>query len=230
MTAFNPISAGTAASLIESTGISDGMLLIANLAEAGLVKAYASYMEKVQPSGVREVVRNKRIEPQMWRRIIQEGKVADLSSGAVRLEGSSEFGGGPKTTLIGVRFSPDCVAQAAREHALQTAPVVKMLTPPLLDPGNAASKLNVEASAPIEQARPIRLSECTDLLSIDETAAVLHCGRSKVYALIEAGELDKMKLGKSSRVTRVSVERYLERSGSGPFAVEALLAVPRTNT
>jgi len=49
-----------------------------------------------------------------------------------------------------------------------------------------------------------------ELLRIDEAAFWLDCSRAKVYELIDEGLLDKFKDGNRSRITRASIERYIE--------------------
>lgn len=49
------------------------------------------------------------------------------------------------------------------------------------------------------------------LLTLDETAAVLKVGRSTVYALIRAGELDSVKIGTNHRVALDDVKNYVNR-------------------
>ena len=48
-------------------------------------------------------------------------------------------------------------------------------------------------------------------VTIDETADMLSVGRNAVYQLIADGEIEAIKLGKSTRVTTASLDRLLER-------------------
>jgi len=49
------------------------------------------------------------------------------------------------------------------------------------------------------------------LLSPVETAELLGVGRSKVFALLAAGDLRSIRLGRSRRIVRVSVEELVAR-------------------
>ena len=51
------------------------------------------------------------------------------------------------------------------------------------------------------------------LLSIVETAALLGCSRANVYALVNAGELPVIAIGKSRgyRIDRRDIEEFLQR-------------------
>ena len=190
MSAFQPIPPRNATDIFAAAGIQEGMAAIAALAEAGLVKAYARMMERVQPSGTRETVRDKRIPPELWRRIIAEGKVEDVLGGTVRLDGSPEFGGGPKITLIGIRFDPDTLARAATDHGPDT-PKPWPSTP---RNDSATSKAEeppaAEAAASATPRRPGKpISENAKLLSVEEAMQVLKVGRTKLYEMINDGTL-----------------------------------------
>jgi excisionase family DNA binding protein len=49
------------------------------------------------------------------------------------------------------------------------------------------------------------------LLAVPEVAKLLSVGRTTVYALIAARELDTVKIGSSRRVLLCSLFRYIER-------------------
>jgi excisionase family DNA binding protein len=48
------------------------------------------------------------------------------------------------------------------------------------------------------------------LRKIDEAAQMLNCGRSSIYELIDAGRLELVKLGRSTRITDRSVRRLVD--------------------
>jgi excisionase family DNA binding protein len=50
-----------------------------------------------------------------------------------------------------------------------------------------------------------------ELLRVDEAAAVLSLGRSKTYQLMDAGELQTVKIGRAVRITAASVREYVSR-------------------
>ena len=49
------------------------------------------------------------------------------------------------------------------------------------------------------------------LLTVHEVAEALHVGRSKVFDLIIAGELDSVKIGKLRRIPVTAVHDYATR-------------------
>ena len=56
---------------------------------------------------------------------------------------------------------------------------------------------------------PVRL-----LLTIRETADALGLGRSTVYELITAGELEVVRIGRSARIPVAAVEQFVQRHRS----------------
>ncbi|KQN19455.1 hypothetical protein ASE86_13375 [Sphingomonas sp. Leaf33] len=212
MKAFNPISPAQAASLIEAAGISDPMTFLADNAIAGLVKGYARWTERLQPNGTREEIRDKRIAPDLWRRIVAEGKVADVCNGTVRLDGSTEFGGGPKYTIVGIRFDDVSLLQLVAEHGNRPRRKNELQRD---RSGPAASEQLAAVKSPLEPERKARRSlipsaEGVSLdapsLTVKETQAVLRCGRTKVYDLLGAGKLVRQPNSVGTRITTVSVK------------------------
>src|SRR4051794_28651668 len=49
------------------------------------------------------------------------------------------------------------------------------------------------------------------LLTPEEAATVLRLGRTTVYALMKAGELHAVHIGRSCRISRAELERYVRR-------------------
>ena len=52
------------------------------------------------------------------------------------------------------------------------------------------------------------------LLTIRETADALGLGRSTVYELITAGELEVVRIGRSARIPVATVEQFVQRHRS----------------
>ena len=50
-------------------------------------------------------------------------------------------------------------------------------------------------------------------MTIPEVAHQLRVGRDRVYALVHAGELESVHLGRSHRIKSRSLEDYLARAG-----------------
>ncbi len=54
-------------------------------------------------------------------------------------------------------------------------------------------------------------SAAKELLSPEEVATYLGCGRSFAYQLLARGELPSLKLGRLRKVRRADVEAFVER-------------------
>ena len=48
-------------------------------------------------------------------------------------------------------------------------------------------------------------------LTPDSTKAVIGCGTTKLYELINAGELETYTIGRARRITTASIEAYVAR-------------------
>ena len=73
------------------------------------------------------------------------------------------------------------------------------------------------------QRLPDGLATTALLLTPEEAAEVLRVGRTTVYALMKAGELHAVHIGRSCRLSRAELERYVRR-------LEAPRAPRRTRT
>lgn len=54
------------------------------------------------------------------------------------------------------------------------------------------------------------------LLTPEEAARVLRVGRTTVYALLKAGDLHPVHIGRSCRLSRAELERYINRLEARP--------------
>ena len=54
------------------------------------------------------------------------------------------------------------------------------------------------------------------LLTPEEAAEVLRLGRTTVYALMKAGEIQAVHIGRSCRISRAELERYVRRLEAPP--------------
>jgi excisionase family DNA binding protein len=54
------------------------------------------------------------------------------------------------------------------------------------------------------------------LLTPEEAAEVLRVGRTTIYALMKAGELRPVHIGRSCRLSRLELERYVRRLEAPP--------------
>ncbi len=53
------------------------------------------------------------------------------------------------------------------------------------------------------------IADAPDVLTVTEVAKLLRVGRNAAYALVQSGELWGVRVGRSIRVPRRSVERFL---------------------
>ena len=71
------------------------------------------------------------------------------------------------------------------------------------------------------------------LLTPEEAATALRIGRTTMYALMKAGDLRPVHIGRSCRITRVELERYVMRLQDPASATSLSEArrrrLPRTN-
>ena len=61
----------------------------------------------------------------------------------------------------------------------------------------------------------------TLLLTPEEAARVLRVGRTTIYALMKAGDLRPVHIGRSCRLSRAELERYVRRLENPPQAAPA---------
>ena len=68
------------------------------------------------------------------------------------------------------------------------------------------------------------------LLTPEEAATVLRLGRTTVYALMKAGELRAVHIGRSCRISRAELERYVRRLEVPPPSASPRLGRHRRTT
>lgn len=54
------------------------------------------------------------------------------------------------------------------------------------------------------------MDECREYLKVPEVAEVLRIARSRAYELVAEGEIPAVKIGRSVRVSRKELDRWLE--------------------
>ena len=59
------------------------------------------------------------------------------------------------------------------------------------------------------------------LMRVDEAAAALSISRSRIFALIAAGELPAVRLGRSVRISADALKRWVEEQSGDHRAQEA---------
>lgn len=211
MTAFSPIAPNAAAELVDEAGLGDATRILVDFAIAGLVKGYARWMEKVQPNGRREEVRDKRIPPELWKRIVAEGKVGEVASGTVRLDGSSEFGGGPKVTIVGIRFDDLSLQAVLAQHSGSARSVERASKPPK---PVSAPKPDGEAVAPESPVAPApagltAIPEGAVTVTIKQAMAAMGLGRTTIDKLCREGKLVRVRVGGRALITVDSIRALI---------------------
>ena len=68
------------------------------------------------------------------------------------------------------------------------------------------------------------------LLTPEEAATVLRLGRTTVYALMKAGDLHPVHIGRSCRISRAELERYVRRLEAPPPSASPRLGRHRRTT
>ena len=68
------------------------------------------------------------------------------------------------------------------------------------------------------------------LLTPEEAATVLRLGRTTVYALMKAGDLHVIHIGRSCRISRAELERYVRRLEAPPPSASPRLGRHRRTT
>lgn len=209
VSAFQPISPRAALQLLEAADIGvDCSRLLADLAEAGLVKGYARLVEVVEPGKPAAEVRDGRIDRAIWKRIVAEDRVADVFGvGSVRL-GEDATG---RASVLGIRFDEKSVIAAAAEHGRE-----KSAPPPQAKAPKAVVDQVAVAAKPAPTPPPVHVEQARRLLppdavaaSIDEAAAVLGLSRGTVYKLMDAGTLESKKVGARRLVSADSIRALL---------------------
>lgn len=221
MTAFNPISPAAAVQILDAASVgAEHQRLLADLAMAGIIKAYARLIEKDVPGGVRAEVRDKRIDRSIWRRIVAEERTPDVfATGSVHLGGQ---GYGERISVIGIRFDASSVTAAASDHGLAPPPI----TTSRASKSKAASRQTVlpldgaaeEAVTEGSEAAPKDPARSTPRAALDPNAVALSKGEAAdvlgvslgtVNNLIRRGDLIAKKVGRRVLVQADSVRSLM---------------------
>lgn len=226
MTAFRPISPQDALQILDEAKIgADLQQLLANLAMAGVVKGYARLIETEVPGAARNEVRDSRIDRSIWRRVLAEGRVADVyQAGSVHLGGQ---GAADRISVIGIRFDAISIAAAAREHGAASPPPTTASgfkgntakREDAVDPRQPRLALDPDVAPPAaaapddqdgdEQPKPRKVRASLDAgtiaLSIADTADVLGVSIGTVRNQIASGKLRVKKIGRRTLVQADSV-------------------------
>jgi excisionase family DNA binding protein len=233
LVAHVPIHPRRAAEILQQAQIGDPYVVLANACEGGVIKGYAASTRTIYTDGRSEIVRDRRIPSGDWRRIIAEGKVADIATATVRLEGSADFDGGPKVTMIEIGFGErgirDYVDRHGRERPdpsddgspgsppnpmppppVSTSPTIVQ---PVTSAGEQVAGLPLfDAPAAAHKSRqPAPVSPDALMLTIKQACAVTNLSRTTIYQLARDGDLTIIKVRGRSMVSREDVERLMQK-------------------
>lgn len=207
MTAFRPISPSAALAMLEGSDV-DARTLLADLAEAGIIKGYARLLKRGPVES-----RDCRIPRDVWSQIIAHQKVDDVfTQHSMRITPDGESASDQGIAALGIRFEEKSIAVAALQHGL-------------LPPGLSAEPASAPTSMPdfavaVEEApaTPLRAKPAPRLvpegalqLTVDETMAALGIGRTTLYKLVGEGQLVMKKTGGRSHVTAQSIREFMDR-------------------
>lgn len=210
MSFHRPILPGKAIELVESRNLDAPEKLLADYAAAGLIKTYA-LMREIRPAGgATKTVRDSKVPPEEWVRIVASDKImAAFNGGTVQLDGSKLPGGLPTIQITGISFSEASVTNILDRYC--TDPSVRTSVPP---PKQIPTNQEQEREpSPEEQKQtqkavpPIRAGDLT--ASIAQTMQATGLGRTKINQLMRKGDLVRTKVGNRALITVESIERLV---------------------
>lgn len=220
MTAFRPISPAAAVQILDAASVgAEHQRLLADLAMAGVIKAYARLIESDVRGGARAEVRDSRIDRSIWRRIVGEDRTADIfATGSVHLGGQ---GFGERISVIGIRFDASSVTAAqahdrsppptATSRASKPKSMPQQTVLPLDDAAEEALR-EVREASPQDASRPKSrgaLDPNAVALSKDEATHVVGVSLGTVNNLIRRGDLTAKKVGRRVLVQADSVRSLM---------------------
>lgn len=204
MTAFQPLSASAAIGLVEAAGIQDARQMIADFAAAGLLKTYALAIETVEEGGRRSAIRGSAIPAELWHRIVDEGRLDDAwRGGMVRL-----MTGQPQVAITGISFSEKHVERLIEQHR----PAMATASPALVAEATVRDQAPLQPLAEKTRREPVpeSIPATAELVTVDQAMAALALGRTKVNELMNAGQLQRIKLGRRTLITVTSLRSIIE--------------------
>ena len=209
MSAFNPIPAPNLIARIEAEAVGvDVRSLIADFAEAGLIKSYARMVAKCG-SPTPDEIRDAKIGRDIWQRINRANAAESVwSVGSVRLAGDDH----PELSIIGLRFEEAAVRQALKKHGVALGRTTKAApTSPAResDQDDGAPSITPSPPAPASPKGSAPSLDSVEFVTAKEAKHHLRCGQTTLYQLINNGELESIKRGRSRLISTASIRRYL---------------------
>lgn len=215
MSAFNPITPGQAASLVEQASLGESAKVLVDFAAAGLVKGYARLIETVDATGRREV-RDSRIPRDVWRRIAEAGK-SDQVLSAVKICLDAGLVD-PAVEITGIRFDDKSLQTVIGQHSGAAHPIAEVVAP--APEANAVPSAEIEPqevdlqpaqTAPAPKPRPetSALPEGAVLVTVNQAMAALGLGRTKINDLMLKGTLVRVKIDTRTLITTESIRALI---------------------
>ena len=220
MSAFTPIPPVAALAMMD--GIPEARSLLADLAQAGIVKGYARLLEIEGPAGTSSS-RDKRIPADVWKRIVSSWKVNDLfANGTVRLPAGIATSDEPSIVAIGIRFDPASVKRAAEEHGKAPPKAdarvdpqaadsqAKPVTTTAVDPGapQKPTPQTLPSKKAVQRSSSALLEDRVQLTK-KEAADILNISMSTLQKLINQGTLETTNTFSRVHVTVASIKKHL---------------------
>jgi len=205
MSAFNPIPAPSLIARIEAESVGvDLRSLIADFAEAGLIKSYARMVAKCGSPSPDEI-RDARIGRDIWQRINRANAAESVwSVGSVRLAGDDH----PELSIIGLRFEEAAVRQALKKHGVALGRTTKAASARESDQDDGAPPVTA-LPAPASPKGSAPSLDSVEFVTAKEAKHHLRCGQTTLYQLINRGDLESIKRGRSRLISTASIRRYL---------------------
>lgn len=211
MSAFNPIPAPNLIARIEAEAVGvDVRSLIADFAEAGLIKSYARMVAKCG-SPTPDEIRDARIGRDIWQRINRANAAESVwSVGSVRLAGDDH----PELSIIGLRFEEAAVRQALKKHGVALGRTTKAAVAPTSlacesDQDDGAPSVTPPTPTPASSTGSAPSLDSVEFVTAKEAKHHLRCGQTTLYQLINDGALESIKRGRSRLISTASIRRYL---------------------
>ena len=76
-------------------------------------------------------------------------------------------------------------------------------------PQKITIELTEEQINKILESRPQKIIE-QEMFSITEASKIIDIGKTKIYALIKSGEISTIRIGKSPKICRSEIDKFLK--------------------
>ncbi len=214
MPVFRPLPPKMALAFVERGGVDQPARMILDFASAGIAPAKALVIEAIDADGRRQTEEHAWVSAEIWKRVIREGASdAVWNDGTVRLPGSGFIGGPPELNITGIRFDAWGLVRIIRYNNPEAGkrPVEQVSDGPLMAAPAPSVPAETVSEAPPKGKTSRILAPAAfplngEFLTVNEAKAVLRCGQTKLYDLINAGALERRHTKVGVRITTKSVK------------------------